>query len=112
MNNSLIHVEEEQILDPKELVLQREAKLVRMIEAIARLSESSDWNILKTEIFDPVSKTLESRLMSEVKSEKINEPEIYRLQGQLVWARKYSHLETLKEVFKVELNNIIQQYGK
>jgi hypothetical protein len=111
MNNSLLKTDEE-VLKQDDVVSNREAKLVRMVEAIARLSESSDWEILKEEIFDPVTKNLESRLMSEVKSEKINEPEIYRLQGQLVWARKYSNLETLKEVFKVELVNIRKTYGK
>lgn len=105
MNNSLIQPEEE-VVSQLELTREREAFLVRMIEAIGRISEDADWKILKTEIFEPVTKNLESRLMSEVRAEKINEPEIYRLQGQLVWARKYSNIETLKEVFKVELSNI------
>lgn len=104
MNNSLVEIDSfEEKANPLQ---EREAFLVRVIEAIGRVSESADWDILRTELFEPVSQTLERKLMSEVKSDKINEPEIYRLQGQLVWARKYSKLEDLREVLKVELSNI------
>jgi hypothetical protein len=110
MNNSQIEViAEEEVYDAKSLMRVRESKLIRMIEAIERVAKSADWNILKAEIFEPVSQNLEHKLMTEVKAEEINEPEIYRLQGQLVWARKYSKLEDLKEVFKVELSNIKKQ---
>lgn len=109
MNNSQIEIVAEEVFDAKSLMRERAAKLVRMIEAIERVSRSADWNILKEEIFAPVSKTLENRLMTEAKKDEINEPELYRLQGQLVWARKYSNLESLKEVFKVELSNLKKQ---
>lgn len=109
MNNSQIEISEPEVFDAKTLIRERVAKLVRMIEAIERVSKNADWYILKEEIFEPVSKTLEHRLMTEAKKEEINEPELYRLQGQLVWARKYSNLESLKEVFKVELSNLKKQ---
>lgn len=109
MNNSLVETIEEDVFDASSQLRERAAKLVRMIEAIDRVHQNPDWQILKAEIFEPVSKSLENRLMTEVKSDEINEPEIYRLQGQLVWARKYSKLEDLREVFKVELTNIKKQ---
>ena len=109
MNNSQIEISEPEVFDAKSLLRDRASKLVRMIEAIERVAKSADWSILKAEIFEPVSANLERKLMSEVKKDEMNEPEIYRLQGQLVWARKYSKLEDLKEVFKVELTNIKKQ---
>ncbi len=105
----MVEVIGEEDFDPKSALRERESKLVRMINAIDGVSESADWNILKAELFEPVSLSLEHKLMTEVKAEEINEPEIYRLQGQLVWARKYSKLEDLREVFKVELTNIKKQ---
>lgn len=107
MNNSKIanNSIEEMPVDTTSLK-EREAKLVRIIEALLRVSEAADWYTLKTEIFDGLVETLERRISAEAKKPEVVPSELYRLQGQLGWAKKYSNLENLAQVFKVELTNI------
>lgn len=110
MNNSKIALELlETEIDPKSALRERESYLVRVIEAIGRVSGTADWKILKNEIFDSLVETLERRIKSETQKEVLNDPELYRLQGQLGWAKKFSRLEELAQVFKVELINIRKQ---
>lgn len=111
MNNSQIAHDPRATEDttPQVDTTERKSFLIRMIEAIGKISESREWNVLKKEIFDGVVETLERRLIAETKKPKIDEPEIYRLQGQLGWARKYSKIEDLQKVFKVELENLTKR---
>ena len=104
MNNSQIIKEE--VLTPTE---EREAFLIRIIETIQSVADSREWKLLVKEIFADVTASLERRLVAETKKPKIDEAEIYRLQGQLGWARKYSNLMDLQQAFKVELLNIKQR---
>lgn len=107
MNNSIIQPHAKLDTTPQ---VEHKAKLVRMIEAIQEVVNTTGWKVLKQEIFDELVKTLERRIMSESKKPKIEPEELYRLQGQLAWARKYSKLEDLAEVFKVGLTNINKQH--
>lgn len=107
MNNSFVIETKE---DTKSVVLgEREGELVRIIEAIRAIAGSEGWSTLKTLVFDGVLESLEHRLASESKREEINQPEIYRLQGQIAWAKKYSDLETLANAYRLELINVRSQ---
>ena len=88
---------------------ERKAELVKIIEALGQVITSEDWRILKELVFDRVETGLDRRLMNEAKASDINAPELYRLQGQLSWAKRYANLDELKESFKVELRNIKKQ---
>lgn len=116
MNNSKIAIDsgfQEENLDRTPWLRQREGELVTIIEAIGRVNESGDWSILKKHIFDGLVETLERKLNLEAKKNDLNSPEIYRLQGQLAWARKYADLQKLNEFFRLELTNIRKQlHGK
>lgn len=106
MNNSTIALEnfESEDVDLTSLV-ERKAKLVRMIEAIGRLSENPDWKLLNREFFASRIETLEKILYAEVKKFPIKESEIYKLQGKVEEAKRQD-LGELLEKFKVELQNI------
>ena len=103
MNNARISKPENESSQPLE---ERTAFLVRMIEAIEEVSKFSYWKIIEMEMFSGVVESLERRIRAEVDSPEINTKELYRLQGQLAWARKYADIRSLQEVFKVELSNI------
>lgn len=106
MNNSQIanlNLEEEQPIDRKPFLRQREIELVKLIEAIENLKSSNYWNILEDFFTREVGK-----LRNELDDER-DTIKIYRLQGNLEWAKKYSDLSKLSERYREELINIRKQ---
>lgn len=95
--------------EQKERWRQREGELTKIIEALKRIEASEDWSTLKTEVFDGALDSLEGRLVSECKKPVLNNPEIYRLQGQIQWAKKYADLATLTQAYRLELIRLRQQ---
>ena len=114
MNNSKIAIEglkviQESEVDRNPALQKRKAEFIRVIEAIDGVTKSKDWQTLNELIFKAVVETLEKTMKAEMKKRPLEEQQIYFLQGQLVWADKYSNLEQLKEKFKVELQHIRKQ---
>lgn len=109
MNNSTISIDKETKPDRETSLSERQGELVKIVEAIRRVADSRDWDTLKKMVFDGVIETLERQLKSEAQKDEVNAPELYRLQGQLVWARKYADLSKLAEFFKVQIEGIKQQ---
>lgn len=106
MNNSQVanlNLEEEQPIDRKPFLRQREIELVKLIEAIENLKSSNYWNILEDFFTREVEK-----LRNELDDER-DTIKIYRLQGNLEWAKKYSDLSKLSERYREELINIRKQ---
>lgn len=108
MNNSLA-VEVSQEKQPIERLREREAKLVRLLEAILSLTESAGWSTLKEELFDEVLGSIETRLRLEAEKPEINLPELYRLQGERKWAKRYASPTHLAESLQTELVHIRKQ---
>lgn len=105
MNNSLLTIEKEPSTK-EEKVQEREAWLVRVIEAARALGESAEWSTLKEEVFDEVAKRLKRDLQRESLKPELDLPEIYRLQGQIAWAKKYADIGLLAEEYRLELTNV------
>lgn len=109
MNNALLSQKVSLNLDSKvdttEELGIKESWLVRVIEAIGRLALSEDWNTLKSLIFDRRIEQFEKQLSNESLKLKINDSEIYRLQGKLYEAKKYD-LDKLLETYRIELSKI------
>lgn len=106
MNNSQIanlNLEEEQPIDRKPFLRQREIELVKLIEAIENVKSSNYWKILE----DLFSRDVE-KIRSELDDEK-DTIKIFRLQGSIEWAKKYSDLSKLAERYREELINIRKQ---
>ena len=78
---------------------ERIAKLERIIRAIDEILASTPWKVLKMELLDTLHESLERQLSSEAKSPVVKLEKLYRLQGQLLWARRYSHLEELQKEY-------------
>lgn len=110
MNNSIQLEDEPEIIEERtELLREREGVLVQVIEAFGYILESKEWSTLETHVFDGVLESLQKRMASESYKLPLDEKEIYKLQGQIAWAKKYSNLEDLANVFRLELTNIRNQ---
>lgn len=108
MNNSKIAFDnlEEDNNERVSFLEKQQGELLQIVEAINSIEENRDWQKLKKLVLDGVVTTLERQLANEASKKEVNAPELYRLQGQLVWARKYVDLKRLGEFFKQSLENI------
>jgi hypothetical protein len=111
MNNSKIAIDNQDVFLEKEIdktpvLRQKEGELVKIIEAINRVEASESWKVLETFIFADLVGALERRLKTESEKEELNQAEIHRLQGQLMWARKFGDFKKLSEVYRSELLNV------
>lgn len=109
MNNSKLAIEsllitEETSIDVSPHLRQRQQELAEIIAAFDAIVASSYWKVLQNKVFDGVLEALQKRLDAE-KDEK----EIFRLQGQIAWARKYADLTKMTQTFKDELQRITKQ---
>lgn len=114
MNNSKIALDDylfsldekrDTSLESIEHLRERESIVIRIIEAIGRITESDEWSTLKKNIFGGRIESLEKQLFAESRNQQLNEAEMYRLQGRLFEATKYD-LDKLVETYRVELLNI------
>jgi len=114
MNNSKIVVNslEEDNVNPHLDLEKKRGEIIQVIEAINGVTTSEDWRKLKRLLLDGVVITLEKQLVSETSKSDINLPEVYRLQGQLAWAKKYTDLKKLSEWFKYQVENINKQINE
>ena len=111
MNNAKIasvNLGEEKEVDMSPWLRTREKELLEIIEAIQAISASNYWKVLERSIFSGLVETINKRLANE-KDDK----ELYRLQGQMVWAMKYRDFGSLAEAFRNELTGIrVKLHGK
>jgi hypothetical protein len=96
----------EKEVDKTPILRQKEGEIVKIIEAINGINISENWKTLERYIFEDLVISLERRLNQEANKGEINAPEVYRLQGQLLWARKYADLNKLSEIYRSELLNV------
>ena len=109
MNNSNIVVNNLEE-DEKILFLQKQqGELAQIIEAINQVETSESWQKLKKLLLDEIVINLEKQLASEAAKDEIILPNIYKLQGELKWAKRYSDLRKLSEVKRQQIENIKNQ---
>lgn len=116
MNNSKIvsdNFEENQEIDLK--LQLKQGELSQVIEAINGVEQSEDWQKFKKLLLDNVVSNIERQLSNVSLDKEINLSEIYRLQGQLTWAKKYADLKKLSDFFKQQLEGVklrLKQNGR
>lgn len=108
MNNSKIALENlEENKDNRLSFLQnQQGEFTQLVEAINRVESNEDWQKLRKLLLDDVVTKLEKELKLEAEKSVLDEPKIYRLQGQLEWARKYTNLKKLADYKKLEIESI------
>ena len=85
---------------------ERQSELIRIIEAFKSLEISVEWGILKELVFEKSLKSIERQILNEALSKKIDVDKIYRLQGELAWARQYNNVSHFVETIKNQLEDI------
>lgn len=85
---------------------EERGKLRQIVEAINSIEVSEDWQKLKRLVLDDALASLERQLYEQALKPEIDLPSLYRLQGQLLWARKYFDLKKLGEYPKQQIENI------
>lgn len=107
MNNSKIALDSFTLeeVDNSALLKEKEATLIRIIEAIDGLRKSVEWSTLKREIFTSRIESLERGLKNLSEANTLTDSEIYRIQGRLFEARKYD-LDKLRETYLLELSGL------
>ena len=110
MNNSGIKDLGEKGDEAKTFFLKKQkGEITQIVEALNRIEASEDWQKLKKLLLDDVLASLERHLKNEASKTEIIPSAIYRLQGQVVWARRYTDLKKLSDFFKQQLKNINNQ---
>lgn len=115
MNNSQVFVdlqpERNEDITPK--LRAEEARLLRIIEALQGVQSTKQWSSLKTEVFDSLVNVLEKEIRTEAKKDEPSPFKLNRLSGELKWAERFSDLNKLENMYRVQLQNIRQQlHGK
>lgn len=109
MNNSKIALDNSSEENDGSILQKKQGELAQIVEALNRVEANEDWQKLKSLVLDGVVVALERQLKNEASKDEVNAPELYRLQGQLVWAKKYANLGKFAEFFKAQLVNIKNQ---
>ena|SRR3990167_922648 len=111
MNNSTIQLEEKE--DSRLSFLQeQQGELTQLIEAINRVEANEDWRKLKELLLDGLVEKLERQLKDEAKKDEVVLPKLYRLQGQIDWAKKYSNLKKIADEKRLEVENLKKQINE
>ena len=103
MNNSRVieNILDDTQTDMTPVFRRQETELIEIIEAIEAISQSRYWKVLQNKVFVGVLESLQRRLRSEKDSK-----ELFRLQGQAVWAEKYCDFVKLADAYRKQLQNI------
>src|SRR3990167_4477845 len=109
MNNSSVQNLEETEDSRLSFLQEQQGELSRLVEAINRVEQSEDWRKLKELLLDGIVEKLERQLKDEAKKDEVSLPEVYRLQGQISWARKYTNLKKISDEKRLEIENIKKQ---
>ena len=112
MNNAFVDDKDELVIDTSVVLRERQTELTNLVTAINELAKNENWQVLKKLLFDGLVEKIDRQLTAEVKKNELNPTEIYRLQGQLVWAKRYSDLYKLAETYKLELNQITKKLNE
>lgn len=92
--------------DTEKKLRDRQQDLIKILEAIDEVLKSKAWQTLKELVFDGAVDRLDRQLLSEAKKPSIEVDKIYQIQGELVWARRYSDLKSYAEMLSSELLGI------
>lgn len=93
-------------MNEKEQLEIRHVELVKILKAFEALELSQEWETLKEMVFNKAKTSLEKQLVLEAKKPVLDEPKIYRLQGELSWAEKYCDISKFIESNKRLLEEV------
>ena len=92
--------------ESEQKIRDRQQVLIESITAIDEVLKTKAWQTLKELVFDSRVESLKRQLLSEAEADEPNLKRMYRLQGELTWARRYSDLKSYAEKLSSELLGI------
>lgn len=93
----------------KSVFRKRQEELLRILGALDVLSKSAEWNTLKELVYDKKVASIERQIISETTQKDIDLHKLYRLQGELAWAKNQSNIDRFADALKTELQEIKNQ---
>ena len=99
-------MEEEITEEGKVKLRELQNRLVRLIEALARLETNEDWKTLKELVFDKTLASVEKQLLNTALAPTIDTNKLYKLQGEWVWAKQNVDSNRFIETLKTQLEDI------
>ena len=109
MNNSKIVYENSEEEGKTSFLQKQQGELTQIVEAINQVETSENWQKLKKLFLDEIVTNLERQLALEAAKDEIDPPKMYRLQGELKWAKRYSDLKKLSEAKRQQIENLKNQ---
>jgi hypothetical protein len=97
---------EEDSPEVKAILRERHTELLTLIEALGKLEESKEWNVVKELVFDKSLKSIERQLLNESLAKEVKKEKIYRLQGEWAWAKQFCDTKRFIETLKAQLSDL------
>jgi uncharacterized Zn finger protein len=85
---------------------EEQTRLLKIVEALAKLDKSKEWSTLKELVFSKSLEAIERQIKVESLSENINTDKLYNLQGQWAWAKQFCDTDRFAETLKKQLEEI------
>lgn len=104
MNNAFILEEPLSEAVPKNS--DERVRLEKMIEALATIIESKEWQVLHDLHFSQEKQRIERLLIAEAQKDEVSTERLYRLQGEYIWAKRYSDFVSWAKNLKNQLTKI------
>jgi hypothetical protein len=87
-----------------------QTRLIKIIEAYAKLEDSKEWELLKELVFSKSLAAIERQMLNEAISPEIKTDKLYRLQGEWAWAKQYNDTGRFVEALKRQLEEIKRKF--
>lgn len=97
---------EETTEDVKVKLRETETNLINLIEALAKLEQSKEWETVKKLVFDKSLESIERQLLNESLAIEVKPNKIYKLQGEWVWSKQFCDTNRFIETLKGQLSEI------
>ena len=92
--------------DNKVKLREIQNNLVRLIESYVALDKNADWKVLQELVFEKSLASIERQILNEALAKEINLNELYKLQGEWVWAKQNLDVNRVVSTLKIQLEDI------
>lgn len=92
--------------ESKKILREKQIELIKLIEALAKLDKSEEWNTLRELTFDRSLDLIKRQLLQEALKPDLDLSKLYNLQGQWAWANQYSDIDRTISTLKNQLAEI------
>ena len=92
--------------EAKEFFNKRKVELIKILEAFESLEKTQEWDTLKELYFNKTLESIKRQLLVEASSPLVDIHKVYRLQGELSWAKRFNNINEFIESLKRELEEI------